>query len=63
VGVSWRGSEGFYYSSYDKPEGSELSAKTDQHKLYFHTMGTPQGEDEVFLEQLKRKSIGMFLEV
>ena len=36
-GVSWRGNEGFYYSSYDKPTGSELSAKTDQHKLYFHT--------------------------
>ncbi len=46
-GVSWKGNEGFYYSSYDKPEGSELSAKTDQHKLYFHTMGTPQSEDEV----------------
>jgi prolyl oligopeptidase (EC:3.4.21.26). Serine peptidase. MEROPS family S09A len=27
-GVSWVGNEGFYYSSYDKPEGSELSAKT-----------------------------------
>jgi len=46
-GVSWKGNEGFYYSSYDKPEGSELSAKTDQHKLYFHTMGTPQSGDEV----------------
>ena len=46
-GVSWKGNEGFYYSSYDKPEGSELSAKTDQHKLYFHTMGTPQSGDDV----------------
>jgi len=46
-GVSWKGNEGFYYSSYDKPEGSELSDKTDQHKLYFHTLGTPQSEDEV----------------
>lgn len=25
--VSWKGNEGFYYSSYDKPKGSELSAK------------------------------------
>jgi prolyl oligopeptidase len=33
-GVSWKGNEGFYYSSYDKPKGSELSAKTDQHKVY-----------------------------
>jgi prolyl oligopeptidase len=35
-GLSWQANEGFYYSSYDKPKGSELSAKTDHHKLYFH---------------------------
>lgn len=46
-GVSWYKNEGFYYSSYDKPEGSELSAKTDQHKLYYHKLGTPQSEDQV----------------
>ena len=46
-GVSWRGNEGFFYSSYDKPEGSELSAKTDQHKLYYHKLGTPQKSDKV----------------
>ncbi|UZO81745.1 prolyl oligopeptidase family serine peptidase [Aquimarina sp. ERC-38] len=46
-GTSWKGNEGFYYSSYDKPEGSELSAKTDQHKLYFHKLGTSQKEDQV----------------
>ena len=45
--VSWHGKKGFYYSSYDKPEGSELSAKTDQHKLYYHKLGTPQSDDEV----------------
>ena len=46
-GLSWRGNEGFYYSSYDKPEGSELSAKTDQHKVYFHKLGTPQSQDQL----------------
>jgi len=46
-GLSWRGEEGFYYSSYDKPKGSELSAKTDQHKVYYHKMGTPQKEDKI----------------
>jgi len=45
--VSWLGNKGFYYSSYDKPEGSELSAKTDQHKLYYHKLGTPQSQDKV----------------
>ena len=46
-GISWKGNEGFYYSSYDKPEGSELSAKTDQHKLYYHELGTSQSDDEL----------------
>lgn len=46
-GVSWVGNEGFYYSSYDKPEGSELSAKTDQHKLYYHELGTDQADDQL----------------
>ena len=46
-GLSWKGNEGFYYSSYDKPKGSELSAKTDQHKLYYHTLGTSQKEDQL----------------
>jgi prolyl oligopeptidase len=46
-GVSWYKNEGFYYSSYDKPKGSELSAKTDEHKLYYHKLGTSQKEDIV----------------
>jgi prolyl oligopeptidase len=46
-GVSWSYNDGFYYSSYDKPEGSELSGKTDQHKLYFHKLGTSQEKDEL----------------
>jgi len=45
-GMSWLGNTGFYYSSYDKPDGSELSAKTDQHKLYFHQLGEKQEDDQ-----------------
>ncbi|EGR3301969.1 S9 family peptidase [Vibrio parahaemolyticus] len=45
--ISWLGSKGFYYSSYDKPQGSELSARTEHHKLYYHEFGTPQSEDKV----------------
>ncbi len=47
-GISWKGNEGFYYSSYDNPEksaGSELSAKTQYHKLFYHQLGTAQSED------------------
>lgn len=46
-GMQWKLNEGFYYSSYDKPQGSELSAKTDQHKLYYHRLGTSQSEDQL----------------
>ena len=58
-GLSWKGNEGFFYSSYDKLKGSQLSAKTDQHKLYFHKLGTPQKEDKViFGADQKRRYVG-----
>ena len=58
-GLSWKGNEGFYYSSYEKPKGSELSAKTDQHRLYFHKLGTTQKEDKIiFGEDQKRRYVG-----
>ncbi len=63
-GIAWRGNEGFYYSSYDKPKGSELSAKTDQHKLYFHKLGTPQNSDEVIFgatPEEKHRYVGGYL--
>jgi prolyl oligopeptidase len=57
-GLSWKANEGVYYSSYDKPKGSELSAKTDQHKLYFHKLGTNQSEDVlVFGDKEKRRYV------
>jgi prolyl oligopeptidase len=46
-GLSWLANEGFYYSSYDKPKGSQLSAKTDQHKLYYHKLGSTQKNDPI----------------
>lgn len=58
-GLSWKGNEGIFYSSYDKPKGSELSAKTDQHKLYFHKLETSQKEDKViFGVTEKRRYVG-----
>ncbi|TDW49923.1 prolyl oligopeptidase [Flavobacterium sp. 270] len=61
-GISWLGNEGFYYSSYDKPKGSELSAKTDQHKLYFHKLGTPQKNDKViFGADQKRRYVNGYV--
>ncbi len=59
-GLSWQGDEGFYYSSYDKPEGSALSAKTDTHKVYYHKLGTSQKEDQLIIggENFKRRYVG-----
>lgn len=46
--IAWKGNEGFYYSSYDKPkEGSQLSGKTQSHKLYYHKLGTSQTKDKL----------------
>ena len=45
--ISWKSNDGFYYSSYEAPEGSKLSSKTDQHMLYYHKLGTKQKFDEV----------------
>lgn len=45
--VSFYKGIGFYYSTYEKPEGSQFSAKTDQHKVYFHKLGTQQKEDKL----------------
>ena len=47
-GINWKANEGFFYSSYDRPKKSELSDKTDNHKLYYHKLGTKQKDDKVF---------------
>ncbi len=60
TGIAWKGTEGFYYSSYDKPKGSELSSKTQHHKLYYHKLGTPQQQDVLVFggEKTPRRYIG-----
>lgn len=62
-GIAWKGNEGFYYSSYDKPTGSELSQKTDQHKLYYHKLGTSQKKDKLVFGggDFKRRYVGAYL--
>jgi prolyl oligopeptidase len=63
-GLAWRGTEGFYYSSYEKPkEGSTLSGLTQYHKLFFHQRGTPQSEDQLVFggASTQRRYIGAYL--
>ena len=50
--ISWKSNEGFYYSSYESPEGSKLSSKTDQHMLYYHKLGSRQNSDRVIFGAL-----------
>ncbi len=64
TGIAWKGNEGFYYSTYDKPKvGSQLSGMTQYHKLYSHTLGTPQSQDKLIFggEQTPRRYIGAYL--
>src|ERR1700761_1440101 len=63
-GIAWKGIDGFYYSSYDKPkEGSQLSGMTAHHKLYYHKLGTPQSSDQLVFggEKTPRRYIGAYL--
>ncbi len=48
-GASW-GEDGFYYSRYDEPKGSALSAKNEYQKVYYHKLGTSQSEDVLVYE-------------
>ncbi|PCH51485.1 MAG: S9 family peptidase [Flavobacteriaceae bacterium] len=58
-GMAWKGNDGIFYSSYEKPKGSELSAKTDQHRLFYHKLGTKQTADKIiFGEKEKRRYVG-----
>lgn len=45
-GIAWAGN-GFFYSRYPAPEGGNiLSAKNENHQVYYHRVGTAQTADE-----------------
>jgi len=62
-GISWKGNDGFYFSTYEKPKGSQLSAKTQNHKLYYHQVGTPRSQDKLIFGDDKntRRYVGGYL--
>lgn len=55
-GIDWYKNEGFYYSTYDKNVESKKSSLTNDHKVYYHKLGTPQSQD-VLIFQGKEKPI------
>jgi prolyl oligopeptidase len=49
-GIAWLG-DGFYYSRYPAPEkGHELTAKNENHQVFYHKIGTPQSADTLVYE-------------
>lgn len=45
--AAWCGN-GFYYSAYDRPgDGKEFSNANENHRIYYHRLGTPQSEDKL----------------
>ncbi|GAA4503735.1 prolyl oligopeptidase family serine peptidase [Hymenobacter ginsengisoli] len=63
-GLAWKGNEGFYYSSYDKPKsGSMLAGQNQLHRLMYHKLSTPQSADVLVFggEKTPRSSIRGYL--
>jgi prolyl oligopeptidase len=49
-GIAWQG-PGFYYSRYAPPsQGKELTSSNDDHKVFYHRVGTPQAQDALVYE-------------
>lgn len=47
TGISWY-KDGFFYSAYDQPdEKLALSSFNNEHKVYYHKLGTPQEADRL----------------
>lgn len=46
-GVSWKGNDAFFFSTYDVPGGSLLSAQTNNHKLFYHKVGESRNRDKM----------------
>src|ERR1700720_3605356 len=55
--TSWKkDGSGFFYSRYDKPdEKNKLRSQVYNHKLFFHQLGTPQGQDKLIYERPDQK--------
>ena len=48
TGASWY-KDGFFYAAYDKPvAGKEFSNVNENHKIYYHKLGTSQDQDQLF---------------
>jgi prolyl oligopeptidase len=70
-GAAWRGGSGhdqhgigFYYARYDAPPpGQDYTGVNYYQKLYFHTLGQPQSDDQLVYERPDEKEWGFGAEV
>jgi prolyl oligopeptidase len=50
--IAWQ-KDGFYYSRYPAPAtGAEKASINENHRVYFHRVGTPQSEDQLTFEDI-----------
>lgn len=42
--------DGFFYSAYDRLKPKEFSNANENHRIYYHKLGTPQADDKVIFE-------------
>jgi prolyl oligopeptidase len=52
-GISWtKDGKGFFYARYpEPPKGQELSAALEHHQVWYHRVGSPQGQDRPIYER------------
>ncbi len=56
--IAWY-KEGFFYSRFEQPkEGTELTAKNENQKVYYHKIGTKQEADVLIFENPKNPTYG-----
>jgi prolyl oligopeptidase len=48
-GTSWY-KDGFFYSRYPESQGDKVSNENQNHKLYYHKLGSDQSEDKIWFE-------------
>jgi len=56
-GMAWK-DDGFFYSRYPEPSGSELSSKNQYSKVYYHKIGDDQSKDVVIFEDASKPDRG-----
>lgn len=56
-GMAWK-ENGFFYSRFPEPTGSELSTKNQYSKVYYHKIGDDQSKDVVIYEDPTRPDRG-----